>query len=108
MAIVMADCSLRFFKSTPDNFIPLSDNFLMHQNTNTIDSISNPHSFFHNNNNYFFNNNKSNNPFEMEFENEFFMGNKNTTASPVFTIPFKRDCCYRWRSEGEEEERASC
>ncbi|XP_045793079.1 transcription factor SCREAM2-like [Trifolium pratense] len=62
----------------------ITDNFLMHQNTNTLDS--NPHSFFHNNNNYFFNNNNNNNnnPFEMGFENGFFMGNNITSNSPVF------------------------
>ncbi|XP_050916870.1 transcription factor ICE1 [Lathyrus oleraceus] len=100
--------SLPFSKPEPDNFYNLNstttttnnvvpfvsnpnstnDNFLMHQNTNTMDSISNPHPFFHNNNNYFFNNsNSNNNPFEMGFENGFFMGNNNNTNasnSPVF------------------------
>lgn len=105
IAIAMAGSSIPFFKPEPqpepdnnnnnfynnnnnvvnvNNVIPLPDNFLMHQNTNTIDSISNPHSFFHNNNNYFFNNNNTNNPFEMGFENGFFMGNNNTSNSPVF------------------------
>jgi hypothetical protein len=106
IAIAMGSTSLPFFKPEPDNFynnnnnnvvnVPfvsnpttpttITDNFLMHQNTNTLDS--NPHSFFHNNNNYFFNNNNnSNNPFEMGFENGFFMGNNNnntTSNSPVF------------------------
>ncbi|XP_004493069.1 transcription factor ICE1 isoform X2 [Cicer arietinum] len=58
-----------------------TDNFLLHQNTNTMDA-SNPHPFFQNNNNYFFNNNNNNNnPFEMGFENGFFMGNNNTSIS---------------------------
>jgi hypothetical protein len=75
------------FVSNPTTATTITDNFLMHQNTNTLDS--NPHSFFHNNNNsYFFNNNNiSNNPFEMGFENGFFMGNNNnntTSNSPVF------------------------
>ncbi|KAI5417360.1 hypothetical protein KIW84_042098 [Lathyrus oleraceus] len=106
--MVASTTSLPFFKPEPDNFYNLNstttttnnvvpfvsnpnstnDNFLMHQNTNTMDSISNPHPFFHNNNNYFFNNsNSNNNPFEMGFENGFFMGNNNNTNasnSPVF------------------------
>ncbi|CAK8542728.1 unnamed protein product [Lathyrus sativus] len=111
IAMAASTTSLPFFKPEPDNFYNLNsttttttnnnnvvpfvsnhtstnDNFLMHQNTNTMDSISNPHPFFHNNNNnYFFNNtNNNNNPFEMGFENGFFMGNNNTNASnsPVF------------------------
>ncbi|KAI5419008.1 hypothetical protein KIW84_043284 [Lathyrus oleraceus] len=108
IAMAASTTSLPFFKPEPDNFYNLNstttttnnvvpfvsnpnstnDNFLMHQNTNTMDSISNPHPFFHNNNNYFFNNsNSNNNPFEMGFENGFFMGNNNNTNasnSPVF------------------------
>lgn len=108
IAMAASTTSLPFFKPEPDNFYNLNstttttnnvvpfvsnpnstnDNFLMHQNTNTMDSISNPHPFFHNNNNYFFNNsNSNNNPFEMGFDNGFFMGNNNNTNasnSPVF------------------------
>ncbi|CAI8613477.1 unnamed protein product [Vicia faba] len=119
IAIAMAGAatttSLPFFKPEPDNFYNLNstttnnnnnnnnvvsfvsnpnstnDNFLMHQNTNTLDSISisNPHSFFHNTNNYFFNNtnNNNNNPFEMGFENGFFMGNNNNNNNNVSNSP---------------------